>query len=384
MALDSSFVCTLGRVKDSLAAHSLSRVGPKEELIARLVQAVRSAGGSAALERSRVCESVSPGPVCVSGGRKVLAADAAPAGLLARFSFDDSMGLDSSGMANHADLAAAPLSFGPGVGGVGHSAAFHGANFVEVPNHPSYSEAAASFTLELWLYLRQDSTGDWRTIAHKGGHDEERTPSLFLEPLTRGVEFFVSTTDASQPKGERVWSTSFVPLHRWTHLAAVAEGHSLRLYVNGMLDAENTTVGTILQNTGPLRVGGDPWRPAGGFEGLVDELRLHARALSTDEIQAAAALAFGGVEPSFVELGCMGCPLETAQASCRAGYHLCNFRDLYSGGFVVARTMGWATSTSTVWTAEEVASGGGVNSSWDGHASGAALAGLGLCCADNE
>lgn len=60
----------------------------------------------------------------------------------------------------------------------------------------------------------------------------------------------------TQPMGERLWSNSFIPLHRWTHLAAVAEGHSLRLYINGLLDSENTTVGTILQNTGPLFLGG--------------------------------------------------------------------------------------------------------------------------------
>ena len=33
------------------------------------------------------------------------------------------------------------------------------------------------------------------------------------------------------------------------HLAAVAEGNSLRLYVNGLLDSENTTVGSIITLT---------------------------------------------------------------------------------------------------------------------------------------
>ena len=145
-------------------------------------------------------------------------------------------------------------------------------------------------------------------------------------------------------------------------------GHSLRLYVNGLLDAENVTVGTIVQNVGPMRIGGDPWRPAGGMGGYVDEFKLHGRALSTDEIQAGSSFALGGVEASFVELGCMGCAIETARASCRSGYHLCNMRDLYAGGLMVARTMGWATSTSHVWTAEEVAAGGASNSSWNGAA----------------
>ena len=149
--------------------------------------------------------------------------------------------------------------------------------------------------------------------------DEERTPILFLEPLTRGIEFFVSTTDANQPKGERLWSNSFIPLHRWTHVACVAEGNSLRLYVNGLLDSENTTAGTIVQNTGPLFLGGDPWRPAGGFDGFIDEFKFYGRALTTDEVQAAAGFSLGGVEPNFVELGCMGCEMLSAAATCAIG-----------------------------------------------------------------
>jgi len=214
--------------------------------------------------------------------------------------------------------------------------------------------------------------------------DEERTPTLFLEPLTRGIEFFVSTTDQSQPKGERVWSNSFIPLHRWTHLAAIAEGHSIRLYINGLLDGENTTHGTIVHNTGPLRIGGDPWRPSGGVSGFIDEVTFLSRAIGTDEIQAAASSALGAVEPSFVELGCMGCALTAAHASCRISYHLCNLRDLYAGGYAVARAMGWATSSSHVWTAEESSAGGAMNASWSGNAAGTVLTGLGLCCADSD
>ena len=139
-----------------------------------------------------------------------------------------------------------------------------------------------------------DSTGDWRVLFQKGRNDGERTPALFLEPLTRGVEFFVSTDDASQPAGERIWSNSFIPLHRWTHVAAVAEGHTLRMYINGLLDCENQTVGTITHNVGPMYVGGHPWRPIGGVDSYIDEVQYHGRALSTDEIQAKASFALGG------------------------------------------------------------------------------------------
>merc|ERR1719502_1645353 len=317
----------------------------------RLTEAV-DAGKQAAQAAGGMCDVVSQGPICVAGGKKVVTADAAPRSLLAHFTFDDAHGLDTSGKHNHAAKAPA---FGPGVGGHGHAARFVGTDYTEVHHRAGYSEAGSTFSVEMWMYLRQDSTGDWRTVMHKGGRDDERTPTLFLEPLTRGLEFFVSTTDASQPMGERLWSNSFVPLHRWTHLAAVAEGHSLRLYINGLLDSENVTVGSIVHNNGPFFLGGDPWRPAGGFSGFIDEFKFYGRALTTDEIGASAAPALGGVEPSFVELGCMGCAIDTAGATCRMGYHLCNSRDLYSGGYQVARAMGWATSNSNVWSAEEFA-----------------------------
>jgi hypothetical protein len=374
------FACTLGRIEDALGARGLSKLGSKEELMLRLTEAV-DAGKQAAQAAGGMCDVVSQGPICVAGGKKVVTADAAPRSLLAHFTFDDAQGLDTSGKHNHAAKAPA---FGPGVGGHGHAARFVGTDYTEVRHTAPYAEAGSTFTVEMWMYLRQDSTGDWRTVLHKGGRDEERTPTLFLEPLTRGLEFFVSTTDASQPMGERLWSNSFVPLHRWTHLAAVAEGHSLRLYINGLLDSENVTAGTIVHNNGPFFLGGDPWRPAGGFDGFVDEFKFYGRALTTDEIQAAAGFALGGVEPAFVELGCMGCELSAAAATCAASYHLCNAHDLYSGGYMVARSMGWATSNSHVWSAEEARAGGGQNSSWSGSVPGAVKTGLGLCCADNE
>ena len=49
-------------------------------------------------------------------------------------------------------------------------------------------------------------------------------------------------------------------------------------------------MGSIIQNTGPFFLGGDPWRPAGGFDGYVDEFKFHNRALTTDEIGASVPL----------------------------------------------------------------------------------------------
>ena len=94
--------------------------------------------------------------------------------------------------------------------------------------------------------------------------------------------------------------------------------------------------------------------------------------------------ALGGVEPAFVELGCMACNYDAAARSCRLGYHLCNLRELYSGGYAAARQMGWATSNSHTWSREEADAGGAQSSSWSGEAPGTSQLGLGICCADSE
>ena len=52
---------------------------------------------------------------------------------------------------------------------------------------------------------------------------------------------------------------------------------------------------------------------------------------------------------------------------------------------MVARAMGWATSNSHVWSAEEAAAAGTyTNTSWSGAVTGVVKTGLGLCCRDNE
>ena len=45
-----------------------------------------------------------------------------------------------------------------------------------------------------------------------------------------------------QPAGEQLWSNTFVPLRKWTHVAACAEGQIMRLFINA-----------LLQRTSPVR-----------------------------------------------------------------------------------------------------------------------------------
>eukprot|EP00300_Choanocystis_sp_HF-7_P004963 c13804_g1_i1.p1 GENE.c13804_g1_i1~~c13804_g1_i1.p1 ORF type:complete len:562 (-),score=114.79 c13804_g1_i1:43-1728(-) len=355
---------------DYLQARGLDTQGQTHELLSRLSGYLVSIASSAGIVGiSSQCDLVLAGSICIEGGSTVVSASAAPRGLVGHWTFDDATGQDTSGKANHATT---PPKVGQGVNGAGASAHFDGSDHLEIPH--SDHLATSDFCVTMWLYLLADSTGDWRTIIHKGNQDHERTPTLFLEPATRGLEFFVSTTDAKQPAGERLWSNTFVPLHKWTHIAACAEGRNMRLFINGLLDAENTTIGNIVTNEGPMYVGHDPWRPGTGTASFVDELRFYNHVLHTDEIQAQAQLALGGVEASLVELGCMGCSVDSCPKACRRGYRMCTQRDVVSGAYTVSRSMGWSNSETRVWVAEDTVSA----------ADTPAATGLCMCCREEE
>jgi hypothetical protein len=354
-----------------LAARGLSTEGSMATLISRLADYLVSASENTAMPGvSSHCDVVTESVLCIQGGSKVIAPDAVPRGLVGKWTFDDAYMFDHSGKAHHVKEA---TSFGPGLNGIGQSAKFDGSTMLEIPHSDHLT--TSDFCVTYFLYLLSDSTGQWRSILHKGARDNERTPTFFLEPQTRGIEFFVSTTDDSQPAGERLWSNTFVPLRKWTHVAGCAEGRNLRLYVNGILDAENTTIGTPIMNQGPMYVGNDPWRPAGGIAGYVDELKFYSRALTTDEVQAEASAALGLVEPSFVELGCMGCSLDNCPKTCRQGFRVCTQRDLYAGGYYVSRSMGWVTADTRIWSAEDGKSVGAANQQ---------SSGLCMCCRIGE
>jgi len=78
--------------------------------------------------------------------------------------------------------------------------------------------------------------------------------------------------------------TAALPLNAWTHLAATHDGTTLRLYINGVEVGSRAVAGALLTSTGALRIGGNSiWGEF--FQGRIDEIRVHNRALSATEVQ---------------------------------------------------------------------------------------------------
>ncbi|MEW8000816.1 MAG: carboxypeptidase regulatory-like domain-containing protein [Candidatus Thiodiazotropha endolucinida] len=82
-----------------------------------------------------------------------------------------------------------------------------------------------------------------------------------------------------------------IPMDAWTHVAVTYDRNELRLYINGTLVGTEpwsnpiNTSGSDLYIGNRFRASGD----VGGFQGLMDELRLYNVALSPDEISQLAS-----------------------------------------------------------------------------------------------
>jgi len=306
--------------------------------------------------RPQHCDVVAAGGICLANGEKILLPDAVPKSMVGRWTFDDNKALDSSGKRNHAKNS---IPSGPGVSSRGNSARFNGFDLVEVPHHDSMN--AQTFSMSFWFYLIKDpqyntrwrsNEKDWVSIVQKGKNDNQRSPAFYIEPRIRQIKVAVSTTDPdSDTEGGMVLSNARVQFERWTHLSVVRKGKSIQLYVNGILDGQNVTSGTTEINKGALYIGNTPWQvDSGTFPMYVDEVKMFARALSSDEIEAEASIALGGVEPAFARLGCSSCSFEEALKSCPEDYHLCSAMELHIGGYQTARIMGWGEWSSHIWS----------------------------------
>lgn len=304
-----------------------------------------------------------PSGFCGDGGRTIFTPDATQSGLVAFYDFDDAHGLDKSGHAIHPPQP--PPHFGPGRDGRGQSAYFSGADSFVIP-HVSDFDNMQQMTVSFWIYLLSEPTETFRIVFRKGDGQKDLTPTVMLLPDSNKLHALVSSTDESKTG---VDSYTTIPLRRWTHVAVVLRYTQLSIFINGVKDAEGLISGDVLLNTGSWYIGKDNFLPGTGM--FFDNLKIYSRALDEAALQVEASAALPGLGPNFVRLGCKSCGMQQAIEKCAAtgGYHLCRRMELYGGGLMVARAMGYLNMASDQWSAED-------------EEPNITLEKLGLCCLD--
>jgi uncharacterized repeat protein (TIGR01451 family) len=208
-----------------------------------------------------------------------------PSGLVSWWQLDETAGLIAADIigGNDGTHVSGPT---PVVGIVAGALSFDGINdFVNIPS--AIIDVRQPYTLDAWIFLRTDRggvMGNVQVILNKdarlvGGSVDLGFFITNRHGITRrlGVHHVGATV-------EGVFSSGQIPLNQWTHIAVTYDGIGTnQFYINGQLDT------TASQGDGTN--GATAWEIGGGdpagefFDGLIDEVEIFNRALSTSEIQ---------------------------------------------------------------------------------------------------
>ncbi|MFG1617883.1 LamG-like jellyroll fold domain-containing protein [Nonomuraea wenchangensis] len=199
-------------------------------------------------------------------------------GLVAAYGMNEGSGTtvgDSSGQ--HNTGAATDTTWANGKHGKALS--FNGtSSWVTVP-HAQSLRLTNKLTLSAWV--RPSTVGAlWRAVLMKerstgGGY------GLYASTEYSAPAGWLETTEASAG----VRGDDPLPLNQWSHLATTYNGSTMNLYVNGVLISQEPFAGDVLDDGGPLRIGGNAfWGEFYG--GLIDEVRVYNRVQTAAQIQA--------------------------------------------------------------------------------------------------
>ncbi|MCI0748786.1 MAG: LamG domain-containing protein [Verrucomicrobia subdivision 3 bacterium] len=177
-------------------------------------------------------------------------------------------------------------------GRIGHAFSFDGVDDrIAVPDAQSL-QLTPSLSIEGWINIRgwpspQNSFGAGMIVFR--GDDRPGLDPFYVVVLNTGVIRF----SINAPDGRSAFIDAEVVTNRWTHFAATIDDSSgaMKLYLNATLVALTTTsvrpIGDLASASSGLGIGnaqqGSGLRFA--FDGLIDELKLYSRALTSEEVQ---------------------------------------------------------------------------------------------------
>jgi glucose/arabinose dehydrogenase len=166
-------------------------------------------------------------------------------------------------------------------GKYGNALSFDGVNDWVTVADANALDFTTGMTLAAWVFPTSHSP-NWNNVIIKERAGGE-TYNLYSNVDSNAPTVYVVRSAApGTPLDAR--GTAALPLNAWSHLAATFDNSTLRLYVNGVQVGSRTVAGPLLTSTGALRIGGNSiWGEF--FQGLIDEARVHNRALSATEIQ---------------------------------------------------------------------------------------------------
>ena len=165
---------------------------------------------------------------------------------------------------------------------------FDGDDYVDCGNQSVLNFGTGDWTVCAWIKTTQTDRG---TIFAKGG-DNSGGIRYTMATHEANANKLTLTVDDNNDKVQALGATVVID-GQWYHVAAMRQGSTISVYVNGVLDGTNTVPatynlsGTSQHNT---LIGAITAHDTGGrtkyYIGVIDDVRVYDKALTPDELQA--------------------------------------------------------------------------------------------------
>lgn len=199
-------------------------------------------------------------------------------GLVAYWSFDEGSGITAHDVigGNNGILNGDPIW----VDGIsGKALYFDGSgDYVDVPNSPDLNPTSA-ITIAAWINWHSFTT-TWPPIVKK--HSETPFYGYSLEMGANSTVHLSLETDGPE---RLVTDLVQIPKDEWHFIVGVYDGSTGNLYVDGTPETPKSVSGSILHSSTHLNIGHDSVNPSRYFDGVIDEVRIYNRALTSAEIE---------------------------------------------------------------------------------------------------
>ena len=150
-------------------------------------------------------------------------------------------------------------------------------SYVHIPHDDVFN--ADPYTFVAWVKLKPAA---WHYIVWRNGDVwPEPKEVRHLDIWVHEDGFPVFMWNAEKEKGQ-IDGKAIVTDDQWHHIAKVYDGKSIKMFVDGKLDNEKPSGGTLDTNESPIWIGAYP----GGIAatGLLDEVGFFTTALSENEL----------------------------------------------------------------------------------------------------
>jgi hypothetical protein len=228
--------------------------------------------------------TISDGSASISASISVTVNPATDTTLAAYWPLDESSGLvaaDASGNGNNGTLVNNSI-WTPAHSNGGLK--FDGKSYVDCGNGLSINPAN-QITISAWINSSDPVLSATQEIVAK---DNRLSTEYYLRIQTGGrLRFGIAATILN--------GTTVLAPNTWYHVAAVYDGTTMNIYINGRLDGTISKTGAMSDNGVNLRIGARQYKTTTGtideffFKGVLDDVRIYSRALGAQEVQNSAS-----------------------------------------------------------------------------------------------